>query len=358
MKPLIAPLLLPWFDQYGRKHLPWQQQVSGYRVWLSEIMLQQTQVTTVIPYFQRFIESFPTVNDLANAELDQVLQHWAGLGYYARARNLHKAAQRVRDQHEGEFPTTLEHLIDLPGVGRSTAGAIMSLAYQQPAAILDGNVKRVLARVYQVDGWPGQTQTLNRLWQIAEQQTPRRRSAAYNQAMMDLGATLCSRSKPDCAACPLQQMCQSYRDGTQADFPYSKPKQARPQRHTWMLLHHDDASILLQRRPAQGIWGGLWSLPEITSLEQLPDWQQNQFGRSQPSQRIVENELKHVFTHFELSISLAEVVVDADFIRNSPLQVAEGDGLRWVKLQELPALGMPAAVTRLLRSRKLLATVD
>ncbi len=358
MKSLIAPLLLPWFEQHGRKHLPWQQQVSGYRVWLSEIMLQQTQVTTVIPYFERFIESFPTVNDLANAGLDDVLQHWAGLGYYARARNLHQAAQQVRDQHDGEFPSTLEHLIELPGVGRSTAGAILSLAYQQPAAILDGNVKRVLARVYQVDGWPGQAATQKRLWQLAEEQTPQQRTAAYNQAMMDLGATLCSRSKPDCAACPLQKMCQSYRHGSQTDYPQRKPKKARPLRHTWMLLHHDDSSILMQRRPAQGIWGGLWSLPEIPALEQLDDWQLQQLGRKHPHRQLHERELKHVFTHFELSISLAEVVVDADFIRSSPLEVREEDGLQWINRQDLPGLGMPAAVTRLLRSRKLLSAVD
>ena len=186
MKPQIAPLLLPWFERHGRKHLPWQQRRSGYRVWLSEIMLQQTQVATVIPYFERFVTAFPTVIDLADAGLDQVLQHWAGLGYSARARNLHKAAQQLRDQYQGELPSTMEDLMALPGIGRSTAGAILSLAYQQPTAILDGNVKRVLARVYQVDGWPGQARVLKRLWQIAEAQTPRQQTAAYNQAIPGL----------------------------------------------------------------------------------------------------------------------------------------------------------------------------
>ena len=320
-------------------------------------MLQQTQVATVIPYFERFVEAFPTVKDLADAELDRVLQHWAGLGYYARARNLHKAAQQVRDQHQGELPSTMEDLMALPGVGRSTAGAILSLAYRQPAAILDGNVKRVLARVFRVEGWPGQARALKRLWQIAEAQTPKQQTAAYNQAMMDLGATLCTRSQPACASCPLQAICQGFQHGKQLDYPQPKPRKARPSRHTWMLLHHDGEQLLMQRRPPQGVWGGLWSLPEITSLQQLTDWQQRQFGRSEPCQRILEHELKHVFTHFELSISLAEVIVDADLIRTSRERVADSDGLQWIARENLQQLGMPAAVSRLLdRCTSLLTT--
>ena len=209
----FAQRVLCWFDRHGRRHLPWQQDVNAYRVWVSEIMLQQTQVTTVIPYFDRFMRRFPTVEALAAAPLDEVLHQWSGLGYYARARNLHRAAQQVCERFGGVFPDDLERMQALPGIGRSTAGAILSLAGGQRATILDGNVKRVLARVYQVDGWPGQARVLKRLWQIAEAQTPRQQTAAYNQAMMDLGATLCTRSQPACASCPLQAMCQGFQHG-------------------------------------------------------------------------------------------------------------------------------------------------
>ena len=211
----FADRLLGWFDVHGRKDLPWQQDPTPYRVWVSEIMLQQTQVRTVIPYYQRFMQAFPDLRALAAAPLDQVLHHWSGLGYYARARNLHRAAQRIRDDHAGRFPEDIEVVMGLPGIGRSTAGAILSLACGQRHAILDGNVKRVLARFHAVEGWPGKTAVLEQLWALAEAATPQRDVAAYNQAMMDLGATLCRRGTPECVRCPLRTDCRACRQGRQ-----------------------------------------------------------------------------------------------------------------------------------------------
>jgi A/G-specific adenine glycosylase len=346
--PEIAEKLLPWFDQYGRKDLPWQQQVNGYRVWLSEIMLQQTQVATVIPYFKRFTESFPDVIALANADLDSVLNHWAGLGYYARARNLHKTAITVRDQCNGVFPKELQQLESLPGIGRSTAGAILSLAYQQKATILDGNVKRVLARVYQIDGWYGQSATLKKFWAIAEQQTPDQRVAHYNQAMMDLGATVCKRSKPLCESCPLTDICASYQQGTQQQYPVSRPSRKRPYKHCWVLLHQSESHILLQRRPPSGIWGGLWSLPEIQDLTQLESWQQQHLGQVQQLSETLENSLLHKFTHFDLSLSVARVDFPQSDKLPAPEMVAESDGYQWIAREQLAQYGLPTPIQKIL----------
>ncbi len=343
----IAPLLLPWFERHGRKHLPWQQNPNAYRVWVSEIMLQQTQVTTVIPYFERFMQSFPDVRRLADAALDDVLQHWAGLGYYARARNLHKAAQMLQQQMGGRFPQTLEGLMSLPGIGRSTAGAILSLACGKHAVILDGNVKRVLARVHQIAGWPGKSATARQLWRHAEQQTPPRKTAQYNQAMMDLGSMLCTRSRPACQQCPLQDICASHADGTQAQFPQAKPKKPKPQRHRWFLLHQCEDRLLLHKRPPSGIWGGLWCLPEIETLDQLSAWQQQRLGRGFAPDQQQENLLKHAFTHFDLAISVAKIPVPRASLQNI-WQVEEGQALQWVELRKIPSLGMPTPMARIL----------
>jgi A/G-specific adenine glycosylase len=344
----IAQYLLPWFDQYGRKDLPWQQQVNGYRVWLSEIMLQQTQVTTVIPYFNRFIESFPDVVALANAELDSILQHWAGLGYYARARNLHKTACIVRDQFNGNFPQDQQQLEALPGIGRSTAGAILSLAYSQKAAILDGNVKRVLARVYQVDGWYGQSATLKKLWTIAEQQTPDHRAAHYNQSMMDLGATVCKRSKPLCESCPLTKICASFQQGTQQQYPVSRPLRNRPHKHRWVLLHQSESHILLERRPPSGIWGGLWSLPEMEDLAQLDSWQLQYLGQVRKVSETQENSLLHKFTHFDLSLSVARVELPRQSLGFTPQMVAESERYQWIEREQLDRYGLPTPIQKIL----------
>ncbi len=268
----FSAALLDWYDHHGRRDLPWQSEPTPYRVWVSEIMLQQTQVSTVIPYYRRFMQSFPDVAALAAAGQDQVLHHWSGLGYYARARHLHAAAQRVV-QSGGAFPDTLEAVMALPGVGRSTAGAILALACAQRHPILDGNVKRVLARFHAVDGWPGQATVQKRLWQLAEMYTPHARVAHYTQAIMDLGATLCTRGRPDCGQCPVRSGCAAHGSSRQADYPAPRPARILPVRTVTMLLLGNQASeLLLERRPPTGIWGGLWSFPELAADTDIGGW--------------------------------------------------------------------------------------
>lgn len=339
----ISVRLLPWFEQHGRKDLPWQVK-NAYRVWLSEIMLQQTQVATVIPYYQRFVEHFPDVHSLASADLDEVLQHWSGLGYYARARNLHRAAGVLVAEYSGEFPQSLDELIELPGVGRSTAAAILSLTFGLPHAILDGNVKRVLARVYQVKGWPGSTSTQKQLWKKADQQTPEKHTAAYNQAMMDLGSIVCTRRNPACLLCPLNDMCQSQRDSTQHDFPESKAKKPRPLKHRHFLFHTSGEYVLLEKRPTQGIWGGLWSLPELEDLADLSAWQLARWGCVVPALRHREKLLTHAFSHFDLEISLAEFELEPQ-LRS---RIAEEDTYLWIDRGEIETKGLPAPVRKIL----------
>jgi len=241
--------VLRWYQQYGRKDLPWQQDINPYRVWVSEIMLQQTQVTTVIPYFARFIKRFPDVRCLAEANLDDVLQHWSGLGYYSRARNMHRCAKMICDTYAGEFPDSATALNQLPGIGRSTAGAIITIAFGKPAPILDGNVKRLLARYLAINTWPGNTQTMKQLWEIAESYTPHSDTRAYTQAMMDLGAMVCTRSKPKCHCCPLTKSCLAYRNGLQQQLPIAKPKKFKPTKTTQMLIIMNQQQLLLQKRP-------------------------------------------------------------------------------------------------------------
>lgn len=293
--------VLAWYAEHGRKDLPWQQNITPYRVWLSETMLQQTQVKTVIPYFLRFTEHFPDVNRLAAAADDDVLHLWTGLGYYARARNLLKTARIIHTEYNGEFPNTLDELVALPGIGRSTAGAILSIAFKQRAAILDGNVKRVLARSHAIGGWPGQTSVLKQLWSIAEQHTPTDHVAAYTQAMMDLGALICTRSKPTCGLCPLQQDCVAYNSNTIHEYPGRKPKRETPQRHVYMAILQDtNGHVLLEKRPATGIWGGLWSLPEFAEYQSLIDYYHAHYQIQD------EDELAaftHTFSHFQLTIT-------------------------------------------------------
>ena len=301
-QPAFSARLLAWFDQYGRKNLPWQQPRSPYRVWVSEIMLQQTQVTTVIPYFERFMQHFPTVEQLANAPLDEVLHLWSGLGYYARARNLHKAAQHIVHTHHGQFPTTFAAWLDLPGIGRSTAGAILAQALNQRYAILDGNVKRILTRYFAVEGWPGTTAVTATLWDYADELTPSDRIADYTQAIMDLGATLCRRSKPLCEQCPVQMDCRAYQQQRTADFPTPKPKRAKPTRSTQMLiLVNQNGELLLERRPPVGIWGGLLSFPQLAITDSAADWAQQRLGKID----ILDtwSSFRHTFSHFHLDIT-------------------------------------------------------
>ncbi len=310
---LIAKPLLVWFDKNGRKNLPWQathsnplgvgmQGVDPYLVWLSEIMLQQTQVATVIGYFKRFIQVFPTLESLANAEQEKVLTLWAGLGYYARARNLHTAAKIIVDKYQARFPTEFEQVLSLPGIGRSTAGAILSISFGQNHPILDGNAKRVIARYHQVSGYYAQSSTLKQLWHLAKLHTPDTRNADYTQAIMDLGATLCTRSKPNCAKCPIALNCEANRHNTQSQYPTPKPKKTKPTKTVAMLIFINEKNqIYLQKRPDKGIWGGLWSFIEC---ENRPDIIQQAVLDFDSQATIEENQhaFKHSFTHYHLNI--------------------------------------------------------
>jgi A/G-specific adenine glycosylase len=343
--------VLTWFDQHGRKHLPWQQDINAYRVWVSEIMLQQTQVTTVIPYFERFMERFPNVDALASADVDEVLHLWTGLGYYARARNLHKCAQTVVRDYDGEFPYSVEALSELSGIGRSTAGAIASIAYGAPAAILDGNVKRVLARYHAVDGWPGQTGVLNQLWEIAEQYTPSDRNAHYTQAMMDLGATLCTRSRPACGECPLRDGCLAHAQGEETRYPGKKPKKVLPEKTVQLLmLRNARGELLLEKRPSQGIWGGLWSFPELETDADTHHHCEDQFAPASMIERW--DSYRHTFSHYHLDIT--PVLVD---LVAEPPHVNEGRGWLWFDLHNPDSVGLAAPVKKLLDKLRQLSPV-
>lgn len=339
----FAERVLSWYDRNGRKHLPWQQQVTPYRVWLSEIMLQQTQVTTVIPYFEAFTRAFPQVSDLAAADTDQVLALWAGLGYYSRARNLHRAAQMIESQFQGKFPPDIEALCQLPGVGRSTAAAIVSLAFNQPATIMDGNVKRVLCRYHAVEGWPGTSAVDKQLWQLAESHQPKNRPAHYTQAMMDLGATVCHRSRPTCTLCPLNADCRARINDLQADYPNRKPSKTLPHKTTVALMAIDpQGAVLLIKRPPSGIWGGLWSLPEISDEQQLQPWLTAQ------GLRLLRHEtwpsFRHTFSHYHLHITPLLIEVDTG------TRIADEQS-RWQHPDRLD-VGLPAPIAKLLVSLK------
>jgi len=342
----FADRVLAWFDVHGRHDLPWQQQPTPYRVWVSEIMLQQTQVATVIDYYRRFMVRFPDLPALADADLDEVLHLWSGLGYYARARNLHRAAGVIRDRHGGHFPEDFEAVAALPGIGRSTAGAILALACGQRHPILDGNVKRVLARFHAVDGWPGQAAVQRRLWELAESHTPERRVADYTQAMMDLGATLCTRARPDCGRCPLAADCRARAEGRQGELPAPRPKRERPLRRARLLIAHDgQGRVLLERRPPAGVWGGLWCLPEVPGDEAPVDWAARELGL-----RIAEPEpwpaLRHGFTHFVLDIS----PLAAPVLENPADRVLEGGARVWYNCRSPDQRGLAAPVARLLET--------
>ena len=341
----FAGRLLRWFDEHGRKDLPWQHPKEAYRIWVSEVMLQQTQVQTVIPYFERFMARFPDAVTLADAAQDDVLQHWSGLGYYARARNLHRAAQVIRDNFAGEFPRTLEAVMELPGVGRSTAGAILCLAFDQRHAILDGNAKRVLARHRAVDGWPGRTSVAKQLWNIAEQYTPAENTAAYTQAIMDLGATLCTRSKPACERCPVATDCLAHKKVSVTLFPGRKPKKAKPLRATTMVIARHDGQVYLERRPEAGIWGGLWSLPELDD-DAVDKWCRERL-QSQADDMESWQPVRHSFSHYDLDIQPIVVRVA------SPLsKVADSDDVAWHRIgDEFPG-GVAAPVHKLIEQLK------
>ena len=342
----FSSALLRWFDQHGRTQLPWQQQRTPYRVWLSEIMLQQTQVSTVIPYYQRFMQAFPDVATLAAAPLDEVLHLWTGLGYYARARNLHKTAQVVVTQYQGEFPREHAQLHALPGIGRSTASAILALTWNEPHPILDGNVKRVLTRVFGIHGYPGQKAVEAQLWQLAEACTPAQRVADYTQAIMDLGATLCTRTKPRCQTCPMVSVCQAYRDSLQSVLPTPAPKRQRPRQFAMAVVIKDQCGkILLERRPPTGIWGGLWTCPQFASVEASHLWlQQNGISVSATNWQRLEL-IRHAFSHFDLDLQPYLLQVTT-----AVAKVAEVDHLRWYDPHQPDLIGLPKPLLSILES--------
>ena len=350
-KQSFSDKVLTWFDSHGRKGLPWQQDISAYRVWVSEIMLQQTQVKTVIPYFERFMQTFPSVKSLANAEQDEVLKHWSGLGYYARARNMHAAAKMVRDNFNGEFPKDIESIQSLKGIGRSTGAAILSIANNQSEPILDGNVKRVLCRVFAVEGWSGKADVLKKLWLLAEKTTPKKRNADYTQAIMDLGATLCTRSKPRCENCPLQSDCIANADGTQAEFPAKKPKKIIPEKQAIMLMiQNKDAEVMMIKRPPTGIWGGLWCFPQFDTEADASEWLST-FANDDLSTASKQTVLSHTFSHFKLHIQ--PLIMSLKHPINST--VMENHETLWYNIDTEFDGGLAAPVTTLLnilRTRK------
>lgn len=353
--------VVAWQRQHGRHDLPWQNTRDPYRIWLSEIMLQQTQVAAVIEYFQRFVTALPTVAALAAAPADEVMALWAGLGYYSRARNLHRCAKTVMDEHGGVFPTDPAVLVTLPGIGRSTAAAIAAFSAGVRSPILDGNVKRVFARVFGIHGYPGERAIETRMWALAELALPpagpeqAEDMVAYTQGLMDLGATICSRGKPAClsdsGACPLASDCVARRDNLTAVLPTPKPRAAIPERSTVMLIVRHGRDVLVNLRPGSGIWGGLWSLPEMPvdavpfdadAAEDAALAVASEFGR--PARAQLAGELTHVFTHFRLLIRAIRVDLDDATLRDN-------GQARWLSLDDLDALGTPAPVRRLLEDQ-------
>jgi len=338
--PSFSSRLIRWQRKYGRHDLPWQGQ-DAYRVWLSEIMLQQTQVATVIPYYQRFVASFPDIGALAAASEDDVLAHWSGLGYYARGRNLHKAARLVVERFGGEFPRKLDDILELPGIGRSTAAAICALAYHERRAILDGNVKRVLARWCGIEGWAGNSKVEERLWQQAESLLPPRDVAIYTQALMDIGATVCTRGKPKCGDCPVSSDCVAFNTNRTAELPTPRPKKSVPERHaTFLLLMHDN-DILLEKRPGSGIWGGLWCPPQIDDGQGVAEDYLQRNGLD-VSERIDLPEFSHTFTHFKLHITPVLLRV-----ARKPQRVQQ-PGSVWIDVEEALRGAIPTPVRSLL----------
>jgi A/G-specific adenine glycosylase len=336
----FAARLVRWQARHGRNDLPWQGR-DPYRIWLSEIMLQQTQVATVIPYFERFLARFPDVTSLARADLDEVLTLWSGLGYYSRARNLHAAARQIVERYAGRFPSARAELEALPGVGRSTAAAISAFACGGREAILDGNVKRVLARYFAVPGFPGDKRVENRLWTLAESLLPRSRVDRYTQALMDLGATLCRRTRPECGRCPVKSGCAALRDGAVERFPQPRPRKLLPAKRTAMLVLVHRGEVLLEKRPQSGVWGGLWCLPEMPSGASANEHCARRFGAALARSRKLAI-LQHGFTHFRLSI---EPVLC--HVRSLDARAAE-PGHLWLPAADAARAAVPAPVRKLL----------
>lgn len=335
-RPPIAPPLLAWAKLHGRHDLPWQRPATPYRVWISEVMLQQTRVVTVVPYFLRFMERFPSLAALAGAELPEVLALWSGLGYYARARNLHAAARLCRESHGGKLPATLEELEALPGIGRSTAAAILALAHDRRAPILDGNARRVLARYHTLSGRPGENTVSRQLWRLSELETPASKARAYTQAIMDLGATLCTRATPGCPRCPLASGCAAHALGRETAFPSPRARRARPLRRRRYAWIEHEGTLLLERRAPTGVWGGLLCLPELPEDAKPDDWCRETLGLLTISYRELPG-FEHEFTHFRL---VAGVVA----LRVAVEAVHETGRYLWLGREAVLAEGLPAPI--------------
>jgi A/G-specific adenine glycosylase len=338
----FAASLIEWHARHGRHDLPWQRRRTAYRVWVSEIMLQQTQVATVIPYYEKFMQRFPDVGALAAAPIDDVLHLWSGLGYYARARNLHRAAVRIAERHGGRFPKGFEAVADLPGIGRSTAGAILALSRGERFPILDGNVRRVLSRHFAVEGNASDRAVLGRLWALSDECTPKEQVDIYTQAVMDLGATVCIRRNPSCTTCPVSASCVARQTGRQHELPSPRPARKRQQRQVFMLAAvRADGDVLLQRRPESGVWGGLWCLPEFASAAEAA-YHARQMLQGAPARPVPLEPVEHAFTHFDLVITplLAHCSGSAGAL--DPALA------RWYRAREPARLGLPAPIRLLL----------
>jgi A/G-specific adenine glycosylase len=339
----FANRLIEWQKQHGRHDLPWQNTTDPYAIWVSEIMLQQTQVAAVIGYYSKFMHRFPDIAALANATQEEVLEYWSGLGYYSRARNLHNAAVTIMDEHGGEFPQDFDTIQTLSGIGRSTAAAIASFAFNQVQTILDGNVKRVLARHFCVAGWPSAPKVEKQLWALAEELLPERDMIAYTQGLMDLGATLCTRSKPKCHVCPLQATCEAYLQKRVQELPTPKPRKTIPEKHITMLILRRGDEVMLEKRPSTGIWGGLWSFPEVKGHEDAEAVTLKRFGVSVQTSPTLPT-LTHAFTHFKLHI------------RPQPLQVlkanlqARESGQIWLSIDDAIGAAVPTPIRNILLS--------
>ena len=300
----FAPRICAWQRRHGRHHLPWQGTRDPYRIWLSEIMLQQTQVSTVIPYYERFLQRFPDIHSLARAEQEEVMPYWAGLGYYARARNLHRCAQVLVTEHGGRFPRTSQEIATLPGIGRSTAAAIAAFSTGERSPIMDGNVRRVFTRYFGIHGYPGLRAVEQQLWSLAEsalELAPRDLDmAAYTQGLMDLGSQVCTRGKPQCLICPLASDCEAKRLGLQQALPEPRPRRSVPERSCAMLLLHGHGHVLLEKQPENGLWGGLWSLPRYEDAQALATACRARGIKVTEQGRMAS--FVHVFTHFRLHI--------------------------------------------------------
>jgi len=347
----FAEKMICWHERHGRHHLPWQNTRDPYAIWVSEIMLQQTQVATVIPYYLRFLQCFPDIKHLASASLDEVLAQWSGLGYYSRGRNLHRAARLIADHHDGIFPKEVYVIQQLPGIGRSTAAAIAVFAYGAQCAILDGNVKRILARCCGIEGYPGERRTEVLLWLKAQELLPDQSGKCingsievYTQALMDLGSAICTRSKPKCGSCPLQQDCLAFRNNATDRLPAPRLRKPLPERETVLLMLTAHGKILLEKRPARGIWGGLWCLPEMPVNESVEEYCASRFGmRAKPLPQMPL--LVHTFTHFKLRIYPQPLQVDSLFPSR---ERRVGDEVRWLTSAEALKAAIPAPVNKLL----------